>query len=127
MRCPSLWELGDIGGRSTVGGFLQLLAQASWTAGELEQGPRSALFFTQPHLIIAPLGSQAELRALALMRAVLALGLCLASASASFLAPLPAQTRQPRNAVRAVRMQAPATTETPPAKKSFVQTEMRSE
>jgi heme oxygenase len=49
--------------------------------------------------------------------------LCLASASAAFLAPLPAQTRQPGSVVRAVRMQAPATEKAP---KSFVQTEMRS-
>ena len=50
----------------------------------------------------------------------------LASVGASFLAPPPAQTRQPVSAMRAVRMQAPAATEEKP-QKSFVQTEMRSE
>merc|ERR1719162_2817597 len=49
----------------------------------------------------------------------------LASVGASFLAPPPAQTRQPVSAMRAVRMQAPAATEEKP-QKSFVQTEMRS-
>ena len=55
--------------------------------------------------------------------------LCLASASASFLTPLPAQARQPGSVARsAVQMLPPAApTAEEKARKSFVQTEMRSE
>jgi len=54
--------------------------------------------------------------------------LCLASASASFLTPLPAQARQPGSVARsAVQMLPPAApTAEEKARKSFVQTEMRS-
>lgn len=55
--------------------------------------------------------------------------LCLASASASFLSPLSAQARQPGSVARsAVQMLPPgAPTAEEKARKSFVQTEMRSE
>ena len=55
--------------------------------------------------------------------------LCVASASASFLTPLPAQTRQPGRVARAAVFLLPpaAPTAEEKARKSFVQTEMRSE
>ena len=80
------------------------------------------------HLATCPLGIKLPEEVPLMLMSVMRM-LCLASASASFLTPLPAQARQPGSVARsAVQMLPPAApTAEEKARKSFVQTEMRSE